>query len=289
MPSDSYLPFSQRENPKLIPPQLKLGEVSHQLRNRVDYEFAELMRESTNDIYFGRFYSNDIKKFFRDFQVMFLSESVHEISDYGKVYTKFRVGLSSGAYPRFFDLIEFMCRHETLGGRLRPAVMRVFAEERVAYRIAEDGLVVAVGTEAEADNFFRAIESADLHNAAAPKSHLLNSGSALAKGDWSGSIRESIHAVESVARGLTGKPSKLSDALDALEKRGEIHKSLKEACLKLYGYASNAEGIRHAMVFEGVPKVDEHDALFMLGACASFVSYLLARAGQINASDSSKD
>jgi hypothetical protein len=35
--------------------------------------------------------------------------------------------------------------------------------------------------------------------------------------------------------------------------------------------------VRHALVFGDEAQVDEADALFMLGACASFVSYLLTR------------
>jgi hypothetical protein len=52
---------------------------------------------------------------------------------------------------------------------------------------------------------------------------------------------------------------------------------MKGAFQKLYGYTSDENGIRHASVFDPKAKVDETDALFMLGACASFVSYLLAR------------
>jgi hypothetical protein len=53
--------------------------------------------------------------------------------------------------------------------------------------------------------------------------------------------------------------------------------SLKAAFGSLYGYSSDEEGVRHALVFSNETQVDEADALFMLGACASFVSYLLAR------------
>jgi hypothetical protein len=62
-----------------------------------------------------------------------------------------------------------------------------------------------------------------------------------------------------------------------LEQRGHLHGGLKAAFGKLYGYSSDEEGVRHALVFGEEAKVDETDALFMLGACASFVSYLLSR------------
>ncbi len=46
----------------------------------------------------------------------------------------------------------------------------------------------------------------------------------------------------------------------------------------LYGYTSDSQGVRHALLDKGAPDVDETDALFMLGACAAFVSYLINRA-----------
>jgi hypothetical protein len=53
---------------------------------------------------------------------------------------------------------------------------------------------------------------------------------------------------------------------------------LKKAFGALYGYTSDKKtGIRHAKVFGVDEAVDETDALFMLGACASFVSYLISR------------
>ena len=51
----------------------------------------------------------------------------------------------------------------------------------------------------------------------------------------------------------------------------------KEALLKLYGYTSNEEGIRHSLIDEGQANVGMDEAIFMLGACASFSSYLLRK------------
>ena len=115
------------------------------------------------------------------------------------------------------------------------------------------------------------------YGAKAARTHLINSGAALKSGNWSGSIRESIHAVESVARLLEPAGKTLGGALKKLESNGHLHTALKDAFLKLYGYTNGEHGVRHALVFEDKANVDEADALFMLGACASFVSYLLAR------------
>ncbi|AZS20006.1 hypothetical protein CSW63_04700 [Caulobacter sp. FWC26] len=90
-------------------------------------------------------------------------------------------------------------------------------------------------------------------------------------------MRESIHAVESVAVQLAPSKDTLGDALAVLSAQQHIHGGLKKAFGALYGYTSDEEGVRHALVFQDGPAVDESDALFMLGACASFVSYLVAK------------
>jgi len=57
-----------------------------------------------------------------------------------------------------------------------------------------------------------------------------------------------------------------------------IHGAMKAAFNSLYGYTSDEQGIRHALLEAGAPAVDETDALFMMGACAAFVSYLINKA-----------
>ena len=106
-------------------------------------------------------------------------------------------------------------------------------------------------------------------------SHFRRAAEYINSNDWAGSIRESIHAVESVARQLDPKSSgTLRGALAALENRRALHPALKEAFTKLYGYTSNEQGIRHALLDRSSANVGIDEAVFMLGACASFASYL---------------
>jgi hypothetical protein len=46
----------------------------------------------------------------------------------------------------------------------------------------------------------------------------------------------------------------------------------------LYGFTSDEDGIRHPLLDSVAAQVDETDALFMIGACAAFVSYLINKA-----------
>ena len=94
--------------------------------------------------------------------------------------------------------------------------------------------------------------------------------------DYRNSIKESISAVESMAKIVSKKPrAKLSDALKAIEKNGLLHKSLKDGFLKLYGYTSDADGIRHAIMEKS--ELTPADARYFLLSCTSFVNYLKAQ------------
>ena len=94
--------------------------------------------------------------------------------------------------------------------------------------------------------------------------------------DYRNSIKESILAVESMARIVSKKPkATLSDALKAIEKNGLLHEALKDGFIKLYGYTSDADGIRHAMLDE--PTLTAADARYFLLSCTSFVNYLKAQ------------
>lgn len=94
--------------------------------------------------------------------------------------------------------------------------------------------------------------------------------------DYRNSIKESISAVESMARVVSGKSNAtLGDALKVIEKKGALHSLLKEGFIKLYGYTNDEHGIRHAMLEE--PSLTAADARFFLLSCTSFVNYLKAQ------------
>lgn len=91
--------------------------------------------------------------------------------------------------------------------------------------------------------------------------------------DYENSIKESISAVEAMCNEITGKKSTLGDALKLLKKKSTIHPVLEAAFEKLYGYTSDASGIRHAGQIDG-PEATFDEAKFMLVACSGFVNYL---------------
>lgn len=89
------------------------------------------------------------------------------------------------------------------------------------------------------------------------------------------SIKESISAVESCCSLLAGTTkADLNGALQVLEKRTKLHPALKRAFSALYGYTSDADGVRHALLEESTLSFD--DAKFMLVSCSAFINYVRA-------------
>lgn len=97
--------------------------------------------------------------------------------------------------------------------------------------------------------------------------------------DYRNSIKESISAVEAVCSIIVGSSATLGQALKELEAKGvPLHGALRSAFSSLYGYTSDADGIRHALLDEST--LDFDDAKFMLVSCSGFVNYLVAKASK---------
>lgn len=93
--------------------------------------------------------------------------------------------------------------------------------------------------------------------------------------DYRNSIKESISAVESLAKKLVGDDkATLGQALKVLEKKHHLHPSLKTAFSALYGYTNDAEGIRHALM-DNDSQLTKADARFMLICCSAFINFAI--------------
>jgi AbiJ N-terminal domain 4 len=97
------------------------------------------------------------------------------------------------------------------------------------------------------------------------------------KPDYRNSIKESISAVETICKIITGE-STLGKSLKKIENSGiKIHQHLQTAFEKLYAYTNDSKtGIRHAFLEDNYsPDFDE--AKFMLVTCTSFINYLKSK------------
>ena len=95
--------------------------------------------------------------------------------------------------------------------------------------------------------------------------------------DYRTSIKDSISAVESLCRELTGE-STLGKALKQLGKNGiVINQQIESSINNLYAYTNAKDnGIRHALV-ESPNLPTFHEAKFILVTCSAFINYLIAQ------------
>lgn len=97
--------------------------------------------------------------------------------------------------------------------------------------------------------------------------------------DYRNSIKESISAVESIAKILSNNSKdSLGGALDKIKGKLKIHSALERGFKQIYGYTSDTDGIRHALTEEN--NCDFEDAKFMLVSCSAFINYLIIKANK---------
>lgn len=150
----------------------------------------------------------------------------------------------------------------------RKWINQILEEYNSAYRFVGKDI-----SEITDQNEIEAIDSAISESAAPVKSHLelaLKMLSDRESPDYRNSIKESISAVEAECRILTNNQS--ATLGDALKNVSNLHPAMQKAFGQLYGYTSDASGIRHSLVDES--NITFSDAKFMLVACSAFISYL---------------
>lgn len=281
--------FSQRIGKKPIKSILQVESIDADLRNRLWNTIldAYLLRlgntyNSSHNSYRG----NACKTIWKNF---FLPP-VDKISTYSGTKIVFADGVIQyirdwyfeAEWYEVYDLIEFIVSMEN--GRLTYSFIEecnaVLKKEVAGYRVVNER-VVQITSEEEVQEIEVALNASEqwrpvnIHLRAA-----LDLLADRANPDYRNSIKESISAVESFCKILTNEPNTtLGKALNEIEKQHALHKALKNAFSSLYGYTSDADGIRHALL-EGETAVGFEDAKFMLVSCSAFINYLKAKTGK---------
>ncbi|WP_156359842.1 hypothetical protein [Sphingomonas sp. Leaf10] len=183
--------------------------------------------------------------------------------------------ITSSDYIVVFDFLQYVIQHPKCPFGLQESIAVALTTCRAAYRII-DYMIVPIASDEEALALKAALKVAETAKPRGPYHHLKLAAAHLTAGAMADSVRESISAVEGAAKSIEPSADTLGPALHKLKSSIDLNPAMSSAFAKLYGWTSDAKGIRHANVFEGTADVTERDAMFMFGACASFVSYLLS-------------
>ncbi len=191
----------------------------------------------------------------------------------------------SGEWYRVLELVEeFVSASSVLGQHAQQRVVSYFDDQLeaclVGWRFVNNELV-RIDRDEERESLVEALTAS--RDIAGANHHLNRAISHLSERehpDYPNSIKESISAVEAVVKKMTGEGT-LGAGLTKLEGAGlKIHPALKGAWSKMYGWTSDADGIRHA----GIEAADADQALakYVLLTCSAFVSYLIEQGRKAN-------
>jgi AbiJ N-terminal domain 4 len=273
--------FSQRKGLKPVIEVLQVDAMTPELRNSL-WNALDIRLWSVNGFVYGSSgYAGAIDDFSRLLWFQYFKKPMDQRPGNGHpnrgamILKVIRDEFFSCAWNEVYDFLEFVVRARERADRdLAKFLNAILEREMAGYRLI-DGHAVNITSEHEKAMLEEALSDTKFAGAA---SHLARALEMLAdrkSPDYRNSIKESISAVEAMARVVAGSPkATLGDALKALEKSGKLHTALKEGFSKLYGYASDEAGIRHAMLDE--PNISQADAKYFLLSCTSFVNYLKA-------------
>ena len=213
---------------------------------------------------------------FRNIWEDFLKKPHDEYNNYkliGSIDPIKKIFLSS-EWHKVFDLIEFLIPLLDSPTEFIERCNQTLEQENSAYKIV-GGRVLEITAEQEIES----IESATATPYEGVNGHIKNALSLFSRRenpDYRNSIKESISAVESITREIAGKGS-FSAGVDKLEECGiKLHRAHQNALKNLYGFTSDADGIRHASKNSEPLDINRNTARFMLITCSAFVNHIIA-------------
>lgn len=284
--------FSDRQGIKSENTEIQLKDFD----NRTRIQIFNLLSEQYHFLYRGQYYGNDSVQFFFRYitsEVFCQKIDTRKYIDDDKFFEEINQVIMNNPYDDVLTLVEAISEYweEELNERYPYRVCadysqeenysvfeqfnNLFKQEYVGYRFI-GGLISPISNEIEMDTIQESLDS----EYSAVTSHITKAHSLLANRehpDYENSIKESISSVEAmceIVTGVRGKEATLGNMLKKLEQKGVvIHSALKSAFNILYGYTSDANGIRHAGDIGGKASTFE-EAKFMLISCCAFTNYL---------------
>lgn len=277
------LSFSERYGYKKVCNIIQVESMSDELRISILNTFIKIILKfgkgtrysgsnTIEDSIDSSAYNDFWESFFNSFYESILKKPLTEVPYKTYAWNEFERYLKFGTWDEIYSLIEWFI--DFLDTEYAESITQYFNNTLengcAGYRII-DKLVVPVTDEREIIE----IETALKQNKKV-KEHLntaLRYLSEKGQKDFRNSVKESISAVEVVARQITGKNT-LGEALSELNNKGiYIPNVLKQGFDKIYAWTNGNDGIRHALM-EDANTVGMAEAYFMLIACSAFINYM---------------
>lgn len=200
---------------------------------------------------------------------------------YGTTRLQIRGWFFQWEWYEIYDFIEFISRIESpsQSDQFIEFCNILFEKELSGYRFI-NGIIAPITSELEIKEIDNAIINSANNSLVGVKTHIENALRMISdreNPDYRNSIKESISAVESISKVLsTDARDSLGGALDKIKGKIKLHPALEKGFKQIYGYTSDTDGIRHALMEEST--CDFEDAKYMLVSCSAFINYLIVKA-----------
>lgn len=272
--------FSERKGIKHFSDIVQVNDLNERTRNKI----YTVVSEKFYDLYID--YSNELKdKFVEYLYKELFSKTERDIPmwgneyNYNEIFNTIYSIIIEYDYTDVFTFIEGIIKFFDITDKetyymynykkeFIEAISNVFKAESVNYKIISNKITDIVDEEQ-----IKSIENTLKNPYKEVSGHYAKAIEQLySVKDFDNSIKESISSVEAMCQILTkNNKATLGDALKLM--KDKIHPAMKGAFEKLYGYTSDANGIRHANgLSEGNSTFEE--AKYMLISCSAFVNYL---------------
>ena len=268
--------FSERKGLTPVSETIQIDSMTVELKNSL-WNALDIAFWSKADFVHSEYRTPRIQGFSRLLWTEYFKKPVDERPGRGPDILKIiRKYFFSCKWNEVYDFLEFIVsKHEPSTPRLADLLNRFLERELSGYRFVA-GHLIDVTNQEEIKMIEEVARDSKFAGVSAHIECALEHYADRENPNYRNSIKESISAVESIARVVSGRDkATLGDALKAIEKSGQLHPALKNGFLNLYGYTSDEQGIRHAMLDE--PNLTAADARYFLVSCSSFVNYLKAQ------------
>lgn len=263
--------FSDKRGIKRLSNIIQIDSLNDRTRNKIYSATMELVNKTDDKRKFVEYIYEDIFSLTKN-DIPLNGQEFDIFSDYYKnVEDEILFNLRNCEYNNVFDFIIGIIRGikiNKLKNWYIKEIEKIFKEENVNYKIVGDNIIDIIDEYQVAE-----IEETLKNPYDIVRKHYNKAIEKLYQDrDYDNSIKESISSVEAMCQALTeNNKAILGDTLKLL--KDKIHPAMKSAFEKLYGYTSDANGIRHANGL-GEGNSTYAEAKYMLISCSAFVNYL---------------
>jgi len=267
--------FSQRIGIRPVKKIVQIDSIDDDLRNKLWNVFVLAVLEKLE--------TDLLDKFFSLLWMDFFSRPIDGLNlRKHKAVMEIKERFISSEWYEVYDFVEFVAHFYSnyVHPKAFTEACNYYLEiEKSAYRFINDNLT-KITDEVELKEIEETIELAENNKLEGVKQHIQTALQFLSdrkNPNYRNSIKESISAVETACRMVTGEKSDtLGKAINSIKKKNTtIHQALLDGFSSLYGYTCDEGGIRHSMMDK--TNLDYDDAKFMLVACCAFTNYLIAK------------